>query len=81
MEVSDGIQPPPTFKDTTFETHPKVFLILNSILLSVTFLGGLILIYKLVKNRDKQPLLRKCSRLILLSVFGNWLFAMIIFFQ
>ncbi|CDW79629.1 protein kinase domain containing protein [Stylonychia lemnae] len=57
------------------------YLIINIILLCITvFIGGIIIIL-LVVYIDYQPLKKKCSRLILLSTIGNFMFCFIVLLQ
>ena len=61
--------------------NDNTFLIIYVIVMSLQVASSTTLITLLVLRKDMQPLKKKCSRLILLSVIGNTLFGIIANYQ
>lgn len=62
-------------------SNDGTFLVVYSIMIILQLVSSTTLIVLLLIRKDYQPLKKKCSRLILLSVIGNSLFGIIANYQ
>jgi cytochrome bd-type quinol oxidase subunit 2 len=61
--------------------NDKIFLIINIALLVVALMTSVAIILMLLKRSTYQPLMKKCPKLMFLSVIGNMTFCIIIAYQ